>query len=198
MVNTLSQLISENSALRGQVQILKSVPDLIVVFDASAHVHFVSQSVVDFLGLESSADIEGTPFWELVTEDSKSVIRRAFTDAVTKAEEADDSCACLNDGIPLSINFLKSKNGCKDSHLVSFKGTVHLNNGEPECVCSMRLANHALLEPCHVNRLNDTVVSDSDGGNIMCSEDDKSSETDGSHKRAHSCRVAGKRKKIKL
>ena len=139
------ELVGENIQLKRQVQILDSIPDLIVAFELSGRIFFVSHSVLDFLGLPKAQEIEGTSFWEQVTEDSMSVIRSAFTDAlIENTPSNEDDSVPLAEGRSLHINFVvKDEQGRRETRLGSLKGMVHVNEGVPECVCSIRPITHS-------------------------------------------------------
>ena len=77
----IEDLKDENIELRRKEQILRSIPDLIVVFDSSGCISFVSHSVTRFLDY-TVEDLENTSFWELITEDSVRLIKSAFMDAL--------------------------------------------------------------------------------------------------------------------
>ena len=68
------ELPNENTQLKRQVQILDSIPDLIVAFELSGRIFFVSHLVLDFLRLSKAEEVEGMSFWEQCMEDSMNVI----------------------------------------------------------------------------------------------------------------------------
>jgi PAS domain S-box-containing protein len=139
------ELVGENIQLKRQVQILDSIPDSIVAFELSGRIVFVSHSFLDFLGLSKAHEIEDTSFWEQVTEDSKNGIRSAFTDALIEDTPSnEDDSVPLAEGRSLHINFVvKDEQGRRDRRLGSLKGMVHVNEGVPECVCSIRPITHS-------------------------------------------------------
>lgn len=131
----IDEVTSENIDLRRKVQILQSIPDLIVVFDSSGCISFVSQSVPTFLDMERKA-IEGTTFWDYLTDDSVNLIKSAFMDALAEKRNPEDDSTLLCHGESLLVKLL-DKDGCEPS-VVSFKGVVHFTDNAPECVSSMR------------------------------------------------------------
>lgn len=163
--DSLSSLIIANSRLRRQVQILESVPDLVVVFDSSGCISFVSRSVTDFLG--SADELEGTSFWNLVTEESQGLIQTAVADAINEEAGSEESYALLNNGSPLLIDLFT--NG-QESQIASIKGTVFVHQGEPECVCSIRVGPHQ----AHLQNFNRfdavSLISDNEDAKTASSE----------------------------
>lgn len=131
----IDDVTTENIDLRRKVQILQSIPDLVVVFDSSGCISFVSQSVPAFLETQVS-ELEGASFWNYLTEDSVNLIKSAFMDALAEKRNPDDDSTLLCHGESLLIK-LVDKEGNEPS-LVSFKGVVHFTDNAPECISSMR------------------------------------------------------------
>merc|ERR1712137_184044 len=75
----IEELKEENDDLRRKEQILRSIPDLIVVFDSSGKLGFVSHSVSNFLEF-TPEDLIGKSFWERLCEDSVRLLKAAFMD----------------------------------------------------------------------------------------------------------------------
>lgn len=139
----LLALARENAALKHQVQILESLPDLIVGFDLSGRIFFASQSVLDFLGLTQAKDIEGTSFWELVTFESRVLIRRELDAALAAQKVQGGDAVPLASRRSLMVYVVIKKEGREETHQVSLKGMVHMNEGDPNCICSIRLCANA-------------------------------------------------------
>lgn len=128
----IEELKEENDELRRKEQILRSIPDLIVVFDSSGKLGFVSQSVSRFLDI-SSEDLEGTSFWDRLCEDSVRLLKAAFMDSLA-ARKADSDTAPLGSGV-WELRLIN-----KDSNhiIVTLNGVVHFSGEAPECVCCIR------------------------------------------------------------
>merc|ERR1719424_2363164 len=77
----IEELKDENDDLRRKEQILKSIPDLVVVFDSSGKLGFVSESVGRFLDA-SPNELEGTSFWDMICEGSVRLLKAAFIDSL--------------------------------------------------------------------------------------------------------------------
>jgi PAS domain S-box-containing protein len=152
----INAIVKESIELRRKADILSSVPDLIVVFDAVGHICYASQSTLDLFGLAKASDIEGRSFWDMVTSESRARIVAAFEDAL--AVELKDGCdstpfAC---GEILPVHLVtRDEQGRQEVHMASFKGTACINGNKPECVCSLRLV---------ANDTSDVVVSDYEDG----------------------------------
>lgn len=128
----IEELKDENDELRRKEQILRSIPDLIVVFDSTGKLWFVSQSVSRFMHM-TAQELEGTSFWDRLCEDSVRLLKAAFMDSL--AARTDDS-----DTAPLGSGIWELRLVDKDgSHkVVSLNGVVHFSGDRPECVCSIR------------------------------------------------------------
>jgi len=128
----IEELKEENDDLRRKEQILLSIPDLVVVFDSSGKLLFVSQSVSRFLRF-SANELEGTSFWNRICEDSVRLLKAAFMDSLA-ARQADSDTAPLGSGI-WELR-LVDKDGSQK--VVTLHGVVHFAGERPECVCSIR------------------------------------------------------------
>jgi len=128
----IEELKEENDDLRRKEQILRSIPDLIVVFDSGGRLGFVSHSVTNFLDFKPT-DLEGTSFWERLCDESVRLLKAAFMDALA-ARETDMDTAPLGNG--LWELRLVDKNGLHK--LITLNGVVHFSGEVPECVCSIR------------------------------------------------------------
>lgn len=128
----IEELKDENDELRRKEQILRSIPDLIVVFDSTGKLWFVSESVTRFLDM-TSKELTGTSFWNRLCEDSVRLLKAAFMDSL--AARRDDS-----DTAPLGSGVWELRLVDKDGSfkLVTLNGVVHFSGDRPECVCSIR------------------------------------------------------------
>lgn len=126
------ELKEENDDLRRKEQILKSIPDLIFVFDSTGRLWFVSQSVSRFLQFNND-ELEGTSVWDRLCEDSVRLLKAAFMDSLA-ARQAGSDTAPLGSG--LWELRLVDKDGSQK--VVTLNGVVHFNGDRPECVCSIR------------------------------------------------------------
>jgi PAS domain-containing protein len=127
----IEELREENDDLRRKEQILRAIPDLIVVFDSSGRLGFVSESVGRFLAVPPD-ELEGTSFWDLICEESVRMLKAAFMDSLA-AREADSDTAVLGSGV-WELR-LKDKS---DFIIVTLNGVVHFTGDAPECVCCIR------------------------------------------------------------
>lgn len=128
----IEELKEENDDLRRKEQILRSIPDLIVVFDSSGKLAFLSQSVCEFLGM-TAEELEGTSFWDRLCGDSVKLLKAAFMDSLA-ARKNDSETATLGSG----VWELRLKDKDSNYVLVSLNGVVHFTGEAPECVCCMR------------------------------------------------------------
>ena len=128
----IDELKEENDDLRRKEQILRSIPDLIVMFDSAGRLGFVSHSVSNFLDFKPS-DLEGTSFWHRLCDESVRLLKAAFMDALASRTSSMET-APLGDG--LWELRLKDRDGSQK--LVTFNGVVHFSGESPECVCSIR------------------------------------------------------------
>lgn len=137
----IEDLKDENVELRRKEQILRSIPDLIVVFDSSGCISFVSHAITRFLEY-TVEEIENTSFWDLLTQESVRSIKSSFMDALAVKRSPEEDSTPLANGDSMSVKMLcKDANGGDedDGLLVSLKGVVHFAGESPECVCSIRL-----------------------------------------------------------
>lgn len=129
----VEELKEENDDLRRKEQILRSVPDLIVMFDSAGRLGFVSHSVTNFVDFKPS-ELEGTSFWHRLCDDSVRLLKAAFMDALA-SRVPDMDTSPLGDG--LWELRLKDKDGSQKR--VTLNGVVHFSGDRPECVCSIRM-----------------------------------------------------------
>ena len=138
----IENLKDENVELRRKEHILRSIPDLIVVFDSGGCISFVSRSFTHFLDY-TVEELENTSFWDQLTEDSVRSIKSSFMDALAVKRAPDEDSTPLAAGESITIKMLP-KDGAgsggegDDSISVSLKGVVHFEGESPECVCSIR------------------------------------------------------------
>lgn len=128
----IEELKEENDELRRKEQILKSLPDLVVVFDSSGRLGFVSHSVDRLLHF-SATELEGTSFWDRLCEDSVRLLKAAFMDSLATREAGSDT-APLGTGV-WELRLVDKDNSQK---LVALNGVVHFAGDRPECVCTIR------------------------------------------------------------
>jgi len=154
----IEELKEENDDLRRKEQILRSIPDLIVMFDSAGRLGFVSHSVSNFLDFKPS-DLEGTSFWHRLCDESVRLLKAAFMDALA-SRTPEMQTAPLGDG--LWELRLKDKDGRQK--FVTLNGVVHFSGEMPECVCSIRPKDEAPAS--NVNNQGGTCT-----GGRMASED---------------------------
>lgn len=128
----IEELKEENDDLRRKEQILRSIPDLIVMFNSAGILGFVSHSVSTFLDFKPE-ELEGTSFWHRLCDESVRLLKAAFMDALA-ARTPQMNTAPLGDGL-WEIR-LRNKDGSQK--LVTLNGVVHFSGRDPECVCSIR------------------------------------------------------------
>ena len=168
----MEDLREENAILRRKEQILRSIPDLVVVFDSAGRLLFVSESVGRLLSYKSD-ELDGSSFWERLCDESVKLLKAAFMDALAarnsdvasvassnssksrskkgKAKAAmDDDMNVDPDSVPLGSGMWELRLVDKDGshHLVTLTGVVHFPSDEsghstPECVCSIRPRENA-------------------------------------------------------
>lgn len=136
----IEELKEENDDLRRKEQILKSIPDLVVVFDSAGKLGFVSQSVSRFLEFTSDT-LEGTSFWNRLCDESVRLLKAAFMDALAARKPGMDTTS-LGDG--LWELRLVDKDG--KHKIVILNGVVHFTGETPECVCSIRPTDDASVQ----------------------------------------------------
>lgn len=132
----IEELKEENDDLRRKEQILRSIPDLIVVFDSAGKLWFVSHSVCRFLDF-SPSDLEGTSFWDRLCDESVRLLKAAFMDALA-ARKKDKDTAPLGSGV-WELRLVDRDGSHK---VVTLNGVVHFCGDAPECVCSIRPREH--------------------------------------------------------
>lgn len=128
----IEELKEENDDLRRKEQILRSIPDLIVVFDSSGKLAFVSESVSRFLNMGPD-ELEGTSFWDRLCEDSVRLLKAAFMDSLA-ARKPDSETAPLGSG----VWELRLRDKDSNFMVVTLNGVVHFTGDAPECVCCIR------------------------------------------------------------
>ena len=144
----IDDLTTENTDLRRKVQILQSIPDLIVVFDSSGRISFISQSVSTLLHLENR-ELEGTSFWDHLTDDSVKMIKSAFMDALAEKRKSGDDSTLLCNGESVPVKLVDKNGGEEVTKVVSLKGVVHFTGDAPECVCSIRPIENEAASTSH-------------------------------------------------
>jgi len=132
----VEDLKDENMELRRKEMILRSIPDLIVVFDSSGSMSFVSQSASRFLNY-TSCELENTSFWDRLTEDSVRLIKSAFMDALAVKRKPEDDTTSLADGEPISVRIIDKDDDKEKGLPFALKGVVHFAADSPECVCTL-------------------------------------------------------------
>jgi PAS domain S-box-containing protein len=142
----IDDLKDENVELRRKEQILRSIPDLIVVFDSSGCISFISHSVTRFMNFNAE-ELEDTSFWDRLTEESVRLIKSAFMDALAVKRHSDEDSTPLANGESMTVTLIPKKTKASEENargdnglglLVSLKGVVHFGEEYPECVCSIR------------------------------------------------------------
>jgi len=128
----IEELKEENDELRRKELILRSIPDLIVVFDSAGRLSFVSQSVGKFLQF-TPEKLEGTSFWDRLCDESVRLLKAAFMDALAARKPGMDT-APLGNGL-WELTLIDSDG---EQKLVILNGIVHFIGDSPECVCSIR------------------------------------------------------------
>ena len=153
----IEELKDENDELRRKEQILRSIPDLIVVFDSTGKLWFVSQSVSRFMSM-TAKELEGTSFWDRLCEDSVRLLKAAFMDSL--AARTDDS-----DSAPLGSGIWELRLVDKDGSykVVTLNGVVHFSGDRPECVCSIRPRDDPATLPASKRKQKQAKAASGDG-----------------------------------
>jgi len=170
----IEELKDENDELRRKEQILKNIPDLIIVFEPTGKIFFVSHSVSNFLDY-SPDQLEGLSLWDRLSSESVRLIKAAFMDALAARSPGGDM-------VPLGgvwdLELVDKSGKLKE---VTLNGVVHFKGDSPECVCSIRsrktIKNEAVAtktESKFVNETTATVVSlqdsEADSSSSSCDE----------------------------
>jgi PAS domain S-box-containing protein len=142
----IDELQEENNDLRRKDQILRAIPDLIVVFDSAGKLWFVSESVSMFLGMTVD-ELEGTSFWDRLCEDSVRLLKAAFMDSLAAREPKSDTVS-LGSGVWELRLF--DKDG--SDKIVTLNGVVHFAGYRPECVCSIRPVGNEAAKAKHSSK----------------------------------------------
>jgi PAS domain-containing protein len=136
----MEELKEENDELRRKEQILRAIPDLIVVFDSSGKLGFVSESVSRFFDI-AQEDLEGTSFWDRLCDDSVRLLKAAFMDSLA-ARKLDSDTAPLGSGV-WELRLVDKKSNYM---IVTLNGVVHFTGEAPECVCCIRPREEPLVQ----------------------------------------------------
>jgi PAS domain-containing protein len=136
----IEELKEENDELRRKEQILRAIPDLIVVFDSSGKLGFVSESASRFFDM-SQEDLEGTSFWDRLCDDSVRLLKAAFMDSLA-ARTPDSDTAPLGSGV-WELRLVDMNSNYK---IVTMNGVVHFTGDSPECVCCIRPREETCLQ----------------------------------------------------
>jgi len=128
----IEELNKENDELRRKEQILRSIPDLVLVFDSAGKLWFVSHSVDHFLKY-TPTELEGTSLWDRLCDESVRLLKSAFMDALA-ARTVDSETTPLGSGV-WELR-MQDKDGTHK--WVVLNGVVHFSGDAPECVCSVR------------------------------------------------------------
>ena len=153
----IEELREENDRLKRKEQILRAIPDLVVVFDSAGRLLFVSQAVRRVLDF-APTELEGSSFWDRLCEESVKLLKAAFMDALAARGSTDkkrrinaienveadgeDAAEVEAETVQLGSGMwelrLVDKNGAH--RLVTLSGVVHFSgdSNNPECVCSIR------------------------------------------------------------
>lgn len=114
-------------------------------------------------------EIEGTLFWQHFTDESNALIQRAHSVALASRSEEEDGSKPLAQGRPLLVSIVINdrETGHRETQTVSLKGTIHVSEGSPECICSLRPLSDNIIEVDHIH--NASVISlngdsEEDGG----------------------------------
>ena len=165
----IEELRRENLELRKKELILRSIPDLIVVFDSAGTIHFLSHSVTKLLNF-SPGDLEGTSFWDRISDDSVRTLKSAFMDALAARTSGADTA-------PLEgVTILKMVDREGNIIMGTMNGIVHFSGEAPECVCSIRPVDLRRRETSGVTESAATVVSLESGSDAVTINEKKASD----------------------
>jgi PAS domain-containing protein len=153
----IEELREENDELRRKEQILRSIPDLIVVFDSSGKLGFVSESVSRFINM-TPEELEGTSFWDRLCEDSVRLLKAAFMDSLA-ARRPDADTAALGSG----VWELQLVDKHSNYSVVTLNGVVHFSGEAPECVCCIRPHDQRPIQKLSKQIKKALPISSSDG-----------------------------------
>eukprot|EP00934_Nitzschia_sp_Nitz4_P004912 Nitzschia sp. Nitz4//scaffold181_size46380//7284//8743//NITZ4_007170-RA/size46380-augustus-gene-0.39-mRNA-1//1//CDS//3329539489//4902//frame0 len=131
------ELKEENDELRKLNHLLEVVPDLIVSFDASGIMRFVSKSSTEFLG-ESSENLVGTSFWRLLCSNSARRLKSIFMDSMAKRNDESNKSVPLGDRWSTWNIRLKGQDEDLSGPSLNLRGTLYFTDGAPQCVCTIR------------------------------------------------------------
>mmetsp|Transcript_25127 Transcript_25127/g.38878 ORF Transcript_25127/g.38878 Transcript_25127/m.38878 type:complete len:472 (+) Transcript_25127:148-1563(+) len=152
----IEELRSENDELRKKELILRSIPDLIVVFDSAGKIHFTSHSVTKLLNYNPD-ELEGASFWERISNDSVRSLKSAFMDALAARKPGTDTA-------PLEgISQLKLLDRDGQKRVGTMNGVIHFSGDAPECVCSIRLIDGVSERFSPGAQYNSSLISTSSG-----------------------------------
>jgi len=141
----IEELKEENDELRRKEQILRSIPDLIVVFDSAGRLWFVSHSVSRLLDY-TPHELEAESFWDRLCDESVRLLKAAFMDALAAKSQGCDT-APLGNGV-WELRLVDRDGSHK---LVTLNGVVHFSGDSPECVCSIRPRDYTTSPTIHQN-----------------------------------------------
>jgi len=148
----IEELKIENDELRRKEQILRSLPDLVVVFDSAGRLWFVSHSVSRFLDY-TPQELEAESFWERLCDESVRLLKAAFMDAL-----AARSKGCETTPLGSGVWELRLVDRDGTHKLVTLNGVVHFSGDAPECVCSIRPRDDNTADQQRITHISATEV----------------------------------------
>eukprot|EP00934_Nitzschia_sp_Nitz4_P006311 Nitzschia sp. Nitz4//scaffold181_size46380//20200//21799//NITZ4_007175-RA/size46380-augustus-gene-0.43-mRNA-1//1//CDS//3329539504//6301//frame0 len=129
----VESLERQNTELRKLRQIVAVVPDVILSFDSSGVIRFVTKSAKDILGVPS-AQLQGTSFWELLCTKDVQRLKAAFMDSLENRGDPDVESVSLGGG----VWYIHMKDQDPKGPGLSLHGSIRFNGTVPECVCLVR------------------------------------------------------------
>eukprot|EP00934_Nitzschia_sp_Nitz4_P006027 Nitzschia sp. Nitz4//scaffold181_size46380//17542//19275//NITZ4_007174-RA/size46380-snap-gene-0.6-mRNA-1//1//CDS//3329539501//6017//frame0 len=128
----VEELKGQNDELRKLRQIMAVVPDVILAFDSSGIIRFITQSSQELFGAAPEQFMKSS-IWDVLCTKSVRRLKAAFMDSLATREPDQTS-------VPLGNRVweIRLKDQDPGTPSLSLHGAVHFSSGSPECVCLVR------------------------------------------------------------